>query len=144
MGKTIKHGYGSLSHSFNSHHSHVCRKRINRRRKKMQYKNDFNYTLQLFDISENFNSSLSVVGNNYEFLRRPEKMGYCPNSSTKLKDIIDDIYGKQCQTNLKFMSENEKIAMLMTSTNEHKKLKMLKDMQKQIKRRCKIGYFKGH
>jgi hypothetical protein len=159
MGKTFKSGYMSLGHSFNSLYNHQCLKKTDRRKRKIKNKYDCDWLYRTCDTPEiNMTVKNNPANNTY---RKPFKMGYCPNSSENLDDVKKYIY-ESCKFtnkninglyNYKTLYEREKINILMDEANYKidngnewlvSEITTLKNMEKQIKRRGKIGYFKGY
>lgn len=151
MGKTFKHGYMSLGHSFNSLHNFQCKKKTDRRKRKHLFRNDCNWIARDCDLSEKINMSITNLAPKNANNKKPYKIGYCPNTSNSYSQIKNNILSSiQKQTNIQFvnLNEHEKLEYLLKEEcKKNEKMTYFADiinMKKQLKRRGKIGYFKGH
>jgi len=167
MGKTFKNGY--FVTQSNLRRSKQCFKKIDRKRRKIQYKNECDWIYKNYDDLElnttlksiRLKKSEELTDNSYNI-----KLGYSITTSYKLFDIENSIYKYKYASKkttdppdgFKNYKEEDKIKILIDETNYEKKLDTirlnvkhhrfleysLKNMKKQLNRRCKIGYFKGH
>lgn len=167
MGKTFKsNGYLSLHHSFNSLKKHQLNKKYDRHKKRMLH---FNYHVSEFEdngIHINVHRQHKVRNN----IRYPNKIGYNPSTDVTLQDICNRLLpnfavgarnkkARPCHhfdklhnyhTEFANMSESEKIDFIekyhiSDNGSVHDRwFKNLQKMNKQIKRRNALGYFKGH
>lgn len=149
-----------LRHSFNSLSNHQYAKKKYRRQKRIQQKFDCNslYSEYNDDYVRLSNKKIDTKG----FQRKPHKIGYCCNTSENLSDFQNDIYpsftwsfknkdlSRILPVGFKNLDEKEKLEIMTIELDYledrwYKNIKIgIKDMRKQIKRRGKIGYFKGH
>ena len=167
MGKTYKNGYKSLGHSFNSLKKFQCEKQYFRRKRKMEFRNNCDSMISECNSGEKANVSVSKLAPKRGHCRRPNKIGYCANSSESLSDIknrirsnyVDYTYKKfdseyGCYRNVNSvlhfgnLSEKEQVDCLIEMEKERLKrwseADDLNKIKKQLQRRGKTGYFKGH
>ena len=170
MGKTFKSGYMSLGHSFNSLYNFQCKKKANRRKRKIALRNDCKWIANDCNKSEVLNMTISnLAPKNTENIKRPSKIGYCANSGVSYIRVVNKILPNYSMGNnhnglswvyeeerimfeddfqFKNLNEKDKIEYLIEKEkNKNSKcnyLYELNNMKKQLKRRGAIGYFKGH
>jgi hypothetical protein len=161
MGKTFKsNGYLPLEHSFGSLKEHQCQKRKNIHNKKMLSNNYFNYCVSELEHS-NVNMTAHFKNKIEIFVpRTPNKIGNCLNTTTTINDVFYNLLfnysigmdstSPSYRDEFINMSEFEKLELanqynIMDGRQENYKLaKDINKMKIQLKRRNKIGYFKGH
>ena len=159
MGKTFKHGYMILQHSFNSHSRHRIDKKNYRQKKRNLTNSDFRILYYEYNYDSIYLSNKKYCIHKKYLLRKPPKIGYCFNTHNNLNDYSNIIYPKftigdnklsrEIPTSFKNFEEYKKINILIDEMenieNYYNYVKIgLINMKKQIKRRGKIGYFKGH
>lgn len=165
MGKTFKHGYLSIGNSFNSLQKRKHNKRYDRRKRKLDFKNERSW---LVEYCESPGITFTISQKHLEWRRcwsaSPKKIGYCLNTSYDLNYIENYIYGeyssynknvKYPQSGYKNFCERKKVSILLSEMNDfkikcgnvcwiNKYISHLNKMNKQLYRRGKIGYFRGH
>jgi len=173
MGKTYKSGYMSLHHSFNSLYNFQCKKKENRRKRKLLYKKTCYWMINDCDKTEILNMSITNLSpkTSYNNIKRPYRIGYCTNTNITYQEIINDNLPNEILDSIsckyenhkkmfdqyiyfKNLNENEKIDYLINNIKTEKKnihpcycnvdSYHLNNIKKQLKRRGNIGYFKGH
>jgi hypothetical protein len=151
MGKTFKsNGYLPLHHSFGSLKKHQGLKKKNRHKRRMLANGHFNYCVSELDddnvnMSTHYKKKVEMV-----VPRKPNKIGYTPNTDTTLDDVMYSLLPNFKNAEFTNMSQIEQLEFVYQCSilNEWSisspLMKELIRMKRQVKRRNNIGYFKGH